>query len=115
MSGPSPSSSQRTVAPCGVAPATRAGQTLRGLPSGRAGYSATDSGRTATKTGPATSSATPPTPPPPGPPPPAAAVEPARGPAAGAGQQRESDQARHVVGARPAGDLCGWTVLHHPV
>ena len=32
----------------GVAPTSRAGQTLRGLPSGRLRYSATDSGRTAT-------------------------------------------------------------------
>ena len=51
-SGTSPASSQRTVAPCGVAPTSRAGQTLRGLPSGRVRYSATDSGRTAANTGP---------------------------------------------------------------
>ena len=45
-SGTSPSSSQRTVDPCGVADTSRAGQTLRGLPSGRLAHSATDSGRT---------------------------------------------------------------------
>ena len=96
ISGTSPASSQRTVAPCGVAPASRAGQTLRGLPSGRDGVQRHGLGADGGEDRPGRllgdgDHAT--------------AVQPHRRPAPRSGQQRQPDQPGHVVGPRTAGDL----------